>query len=364
MSDIKSVLILLCKHLKLSVNVDFKPEYFRLAKLNDSAEYVKEVLWSALKVLSYHVVTELYAEADFSQYDTLLSAKLCLAYLNYPVIEFYGFTKESNNTKQLLLAFAWLLATQDPLHIAVRKCLSNSVLGSECSGYDITQENASEKLTMSSMTSEINNIIRINGQVNYNLKEIVELAFTRAKLLKRSHTASTNVSGIPHLSIAELALTKRVKNINKGTYSSEDLEKIKGLRKIGNLLKIHLKWVQKENIFFNWMATVTQEHNNSLDDLQELNYHEVLRFISFLKCITKEKYDTVYCNISHESINSLTECTSRLVKVKNSNTEIDNWLQESTFWLNQETEDLHKKKDEVSKELKMLLSSIPFCIQI
>lgn len=44
MSDIKSVLSLLCQHLNLSVNVTMKPEHFRLAKFNGAAEFVVSVL--------------------------------------------------------------------------------------------------------------------------------------------------------------------------------------------------------------------------------------------------------------------------------------------------------------------------------
>lgn len=43
MSDIKSVLSLLCQHLNSSINVMMKPEYFRLAKFNGTAENVVSV---------------------------------------------------------------------------------------------------------------------------------------------------------------------------------------------------------------------------------------------------------------------------------------------------------------------------------
>lgn len=38
MSDIKSVIALLCKHLKLLYNVNVKPEHFRLSKFNKTKE--------------------------------------------------------------------------------------------------------------------------------------------------------------------------------------------------------------------------------------------------------------------------------------------------------------------------------------
>ena len=48
MSDIKSVLSLLCQHLNLSANVTMKPEHFRLAKFNGAAEIVVSVLRAIL----------------------------------------------------------------------------------------------------------------------------------------------------------------------------------------------------------------------------------------------------------------------------------------------------------------------------
>jgi hypothetical protein len=38
MSDIKSVIALLCKHLKLLFNVNVKPEHFRLSKFSNTEE--------------------------------------------------------------------------------------------------------------------------------------------------------------------------------------------------------------------------------------------------------------------------------------------------------------------------------------
>lgn len=43
MSDIKSVLSLLCQHLNSSINVTTKPEYFRLAKFDNTTNDVVSV---------------------------------------------------------------------------------------------------------------------------------------------------------------------------------------------------------------------------------------------------------------------------------------------------------------------------------
>lgn len=65
--------------------------------------------------------------------DTVWATKLYFAYLEYPAVEFYALSKDSKSNRQLLLAFAWILGTQDILGIIVRINVAGSVLGRECS---------------------------------------------------------------------------------------------------------------------------------------------------------------------------------------------------------------------------------------
>lgn len=71
--------------------------------------------------------------------DTIWATKLCFAYLQYPAIEFYALSESSKNNRPLLLAFAWLLGTQDILSVITQINLSNSVLGRECSRLNSVQ---------------------------------------------------------------------------------------------------------------------------------------------------------------------------------------------------------------------------------
>lgn len=104
------------------------------------------------------------------------------------------------------------------------------------------------------MIAQINNILYLNGKVNYNLKEISELISEKAKLVSKAHAASINVSGLPHLSVSELALIKRISTINKKAPSNEDKRYIKDLNIISGLLDTHMKWLKKEHMFFEWMV--------------------------------------------------------------------------------------------------------------
>lgn len=58
--------------------------------------------------------------------------KLYFAYLQYPVPEFYALSLNCpEGSRELLLAFSWLLVIQDVLSVAIDKKISNSILANE-----------------------------------------------------------------------------------------------------------------------------------------------------------------------------------------------------------------------------------------
>lgn len=78
---------------------------------------------------------------EYNVVDKLSATKLYFAFLQYPAIEFYSLSESCHNNRVLLLAFAWLLATQNVLNIVVRVNLTSSLLGRECSCPDISLVN-------------------------------------------------------------------------------------------------------------------------------------------------------------------------------------------------------------------------------
>ncbi|CAL7943115.1 unnamed protein product [Xylocopa violacea] len=367
MSDIKSVLSLLCQHFNLSINVAMKPEYFRLAKFNSTDENVSGAFWKTLNILSYYAVKEKYAEIDFQQYDIVWSTKLYFALLKYSTIEFYSLNEHSKNTRALLLAFAWILGTQNILSIITRINLSNSVLGRECSySKNSLDKKETEYNVPETLTAQINNILYLNGKVNYNIKAISELISERTKLVNKAHAASINVSGLPHLSVSEAALIKRIATANKNEISNEDKKYIKELSTIANLLDLHMKWLKKEHVFFEWMVTVVEEHKKSLSvSLEDINWNEVSKFISLLQCLTHERLEALLSKKeSKDSQDYKPNFISRLLKVQDNGTEMENWLSEISVELNKKTDNLAKRKEELSKELAQVLQSIPSCVQV
>lgn len=340
-----------------------KPEYFRLAKFNTMAENVADAFWKALNILGYHAVKEKQIETDFKQCDILRTTKLYFAYLQYPAIEFYALSEKSKNNRPLLLAFAWLLGTQDILNIIIRINLSNSVLGRECSQLNTVEKKETQYNVPETFNAQINNILYLNGKVNYNIKEISELISQKAKLVNRIHAASVNVNGLPHLSVSETALIKRVSTTNKNALSNEDKIYIKELSTIASLLDVHMKWSKKKHMFFEWMVTVVQEHN--ISEHQDIDWNEVSKIISLLDCMTREKFEIL--SSQKETINCQDyelKCISRLLRIQGNNTEIENWFSEISAELAKKTENLNNEKKKLSEKLEEILESIPHCVQV
>lgn len=111
----------------------------------------------------------------------------------------------------------------------------------------------------SSTNAQLDSILHLNAMVNLNLREINELIRERAKLISKVHAASLDVSGLPHLSVSELALTKRlartrVLDDGGGGSSEEDRRRLREFREAGNLLDMRTKWLRKRHVFFDWMV--------------------------------------------------------------------------------------------------------------
>lgn len=68
--------------------------------------------------------------------DASSAVKLHLAFLQYPMIEFYGLSQDGEHNRDALIALAWLLGTQNVLTVILRAKLADGVLGTECSCVD------------------------------------------------------------------------------------------------------------------------------------------------------------------------------------------------------------------------------------
>ncbi|XP_043672494.1 uncharacterized protein LOC122631187 isoform X2 [Vespula pensylvanica] len=366
MSDIKNVIELLCKHLNLSIKVAIQPEYFRLSKYNNTTQK-SDILWTILHILSFYAAKEKQNDIYFEEYDKLSATKLYFAFLQYPAIEFYGLSESCHNNRVLLLAFAWLLATQNVLNIVVRVNLTSSLLGRECSCPDISLKEVSTVETSCSVHTQIKNIIHHNSKVNFNIKHISELICKKVKLLNKAHDASLNFDHLAHMNVMEIAFIKHLLALHTDSNFVQCKQQKSDLRAIGVMLDIHLKWMEKEHLFYDWMISVIKEYEKSVDiNINRISWDEIGSFISLLEHVIKKKLYSVYSEKTEDSLEcrNAFQCTSRLLRTSDIKCEVNKWLMDVTIQLNQIKETLGKNKEELALQLKNILMIVPLCVRV
>ncbi|XP_014604821.1 PREDICTED: uncharacterized protein LOC106787190 isoform X1 [Polistes canadensis] len=367
MSDIKNIIELLCKHLNLSIKVAIQPECFRLSKFNDPKEQ-SDTLWTILHILSLYAAKENQNNINFEEYDKLSATKLYFAYLQYPAIEFYNLSESCRNNRVLLLAFAWLLATQNVLNIVVRINLISSILGKECSSPDLSLKEISTVETSCSLNAQIKNIIHHNSKVNFNIKCISELIDIKTKLSTKAHSASLNFDCLAHMNVMDIAFVKSLFVLQDTDSNFVQSKQLKSeLYNIGAMLDVHLKWMEKEYIFYDWMITVIKEHEKSVDiKKSSINWDEIVSFVSLLEHIIKKKLNFICSKKTKDDAENYNDfqCTSRLLRTPDIKCEANKWLKDVTVQLSQIKETLGKNKEELALQLKNILTIMPPCIRI
>ncbi|XP_066599511.1 uncharacterized protein [Prorops nasuta] len=361
MSNVKSVISSLCRHLNLISGFALKPEFFRQAKFNCENEDKAREFWKILNLLSLTAVEQMQ-KIKFDQYDLVTATKLYFAILHYPAIEFYSLKMNTNNNRELLIAFAWLLGSQRILHKIMEIKILNSILGKEFSSPEGHLRCETEIGQCDSLSSEIDCIININGKINYNIKAIDDLTRERTELMAKIHVASLNVSGLPHLSVCHAALTKKIAMENsKSSRSLFEREKQEMLL-ISELLDLHLFWTKKEHIFYDWMVTVIREHENSDFHLNEIELLEIKDFTCLLRNLMNDRFQDKEDRKSPEKMeisliprflrSTVSEETTNLIAA------------EVTERSKQADEELSSVEEQLSEELRKMLKLIPNCIEI
>ncbi|KAL0129329.1 hypothetical protein PUN28_004199 [Cardiocondyla obscurior] len=376
MSDVKDALPALCEYVNSLVDVRLTPEHLQLAKANTPDKAAAEVLWSTLRILSRHAVKEKQANVDFRNYDASSAVKLHLAFLQYPTIEFYCLSQDSEHNRDALIALAWLLGTQNVLTFILRAKLSDSVLGTECSPADASESpllNDVSKDRPLSTSAEFDNILHLNATVNLNLREIDELVCERAKLVSKAHMASLNASGLPHLSVSELALTKRfakarVFNDSGSENCEKDQRLLREFREVGILLDKRTKWLQKRHIFFDWMATVIQEHKRCMEsNSRVICVRELAAFCSLLRHVIRDRLRIVTSEETMDgngSRNPALNCSSRTRRSQCNSAEAQRWSDDLNERQTREEDNLQQNKKQVANELKEMLKLIPSIVHV
>ncbi|XP_072763592.1 uncharacterized protein [Anoplolepis gracilipes] len=372
MSEIQNALSALCEYINSLVNVGLTFEHLKLARNNAPGEDVAETLRNTLHVLSYHAAREKRGDIDFRNYDTLTALKLHLAFLQYPAIEFYSLSLQSDCNRDLLIALAWLLGTQNVLTIVLRAKLAGSVLGTECSRVDPPESSirfASSVVRPDNQLTDtqLASILNLNTRVNLNLREISELTRERGSLVSKVHAASIDVSGLPHLSVSESALTKRLATTSDIDGSSGDEARRREFRDAGILLDTRAKWLRKRHVFFDWMVTTIQEHRKFIEmTSREIDSQELAAFSSLLRQMIREKLRVLTSveAASSKSRNMALECPSRAHRSQYNDIEVQNWLDDLNERQKHEEEDLQRNRKRLADELEKMLELIPSTIRV
>ncbi|KAK0171424.1 hypothetical protein PV327_011338 [Microctonus hyperodae] len=290
-------------------------------------------------------------------------------------MDFYGLTESYSSSRTLLIAFSWLIASHDCLKTIVHEKLMKSIFGYEnikSNYFTDKDEEIIDDISPKNFSLEINSLIHKCTRINNNLKEINESMKEKACLMTKIHDASLNKSGLPHLNIAELFLLKNLfikQRNNKNTLHEGCEDGFEELHDIGVLLEAYTKWIKAEDIFFNWIETILDDTKNDKIYLSSENNNELSTIICIIRHLTKKeicKMKLTNNEFLSEKISSISKllCPSRFLRVHN-NSSTDNDDEELILQhLNEINNNVDKKVEKLNSELKLIMKSIPNCLQV
>ncbi|XP_049960467.1 tubulin epsilon and delta complex protein 1-like isoform X2 [Schistocerca serialis cubense] len=186
MCDPGGVLSILCAHLSLLLNIPIKPEHFKSAKFNENKENNVRELWNVLRSLCLGLELKLPAVGDDIQF-----VKMSLLVLGYENFEFYSLPSDmSSGSRELLIAFSWLIAKTNVLESIVQQKVLESPLVSE---YGNTQHVQLETSVTSNQKADVKNdndcmhyILLMAGKISHNLKIITETSKEMINLVSKA----------------------------------------------------------------------------------------------------------------------------------------------------------------------------------
>ncbi|XP_011498779.1 PREDICTED: uncharacterized protein LOC105362932 isoform X2 [Ceratosolen solmsi marchali] len=325
------------------------------------------MFWTTLDKLTYFALKEVNDNNSFVNFDKCTRTKLRLAHLQYPSLEIYSLSISANNSsiRILLIALVWLIAKYDVLSNIIKLKLINSSLGREFSKVDTLCYTDVDDVRLSSIQNLINNLLHKTNKLSCNLKAISELYLTKIKLMTKVHTASIATCGLPHLTVSEMSLIKKIAAIQDN--KEIEAEKLKELEEMASMLDIHMKWTKKSHVFYTWMNTVLDEYEEAdTPTFGPEAITELSKFIYLLMHIVRRRLfrelSKSDSNIPHS--NSV-HCPSRLLRVqKSNNNEMNAFLNEIISQYNTIDDNLKKQRTNIEIKLKSILSFIPNCVHV
>ncbi|KAK7873143.1 hypothetical protein R5R35_006365 [Gryllus longicercus] len=277
MSDIKSNIALLCKYLKILYGCNMKNEHFRLAKFNSTKEDTVSQFWQLL----FRICHDEFKVNIFYGENIVNFVKLNLALLKYDSLQFYSLpTDMSSGSRELLLAFAWLLASQDILERATHRKIVNSNASREYAHLDFCEISTNEtdlNINIKTLQSACDCLLWYAGKISQNLRAIDELGKEWMHITTKIHSETQNACGLPHLSTGDAKLIYDTKDSSNG---------YEHLFNCTLLLETRSSWSKKCSTFWEWMETVVAERDKEVSQAFGIEARcLILRFIKVLKRI-------------------------------------------------------------------------------
>ena len=259
---IKDTIKALCKIILHNGGTKISPEQFRLAKFDKNE--VGGVMWKLLfETVWFQKYDTFRTTEDFNseQHQNLISwTKRELFERGYYVKDFYDLPDDmSRGSREILLAFGWLMSRSKLIHLFIDKC--NDIF-EECLPTDwgalITSQShpssskKSEKNSkFSNKTDESINIDQISwmvGNLMLSWKGLFTAENQLASLVGKVHSATQGANAPKgHLSALEVFLLQHPKEL------ARFIEKV---QHYNSYLELLLQFVEMQDIFWQWLESV------------------------------------------------------------------------------------------------------------
>nr|XP_022329007.1 uncharacterized protein C14orf80 homolog [Crassostrea virginica] len=377
MAQVREIIELLTHILNENGCTKLKAEVFRLAKFDKDEATLPfwKMLFELLYYRKYGVIDEVTIKA-FSELTTeelVVYVKQELQNLGFLSKEFSLLPNDaSSGSRELLLAFAWLLCKQNLVDKFMDNCSSpieDASLLNEAESNNTAQEVRSLALSASlSPVQKVQQLQLLNGKLRSSLRRLYALQREKAKLQHRVNECTQGASltpDMPHLSSLEVHLLRHPLLMNK----------IMGLLEKDNVRLAHLQeWKNQEQVFWKWMESVLElkvkesprneetpmmYYNIGPDPLSRMNdarrklEEAILRYETIIEQI-EELWETKRSEVSGEELDGLLDLLNMEISLQRSNLAMGSsdffLLRDPTFVLNKKD----KKKPNLPRNIEHL----------
>ncbi|XP_033734862.1 tubulin epsilon and delta complex protein 1-like [Pecten maximus] len=260
MSQVRETIELLTKLLRRNGTSKVKAEVFRLAKFNSDEAAIPfwRLLFELLYFLKYGVIDDVTIKAysELTQEELAVYVKKSMQNRGFYSKEFSLLPIDmSSGSRELLLAFAWLMCKENVIVKFMEQC-SSPVDENTLSVYEFDLEeniHSSNYLACSKSLNPVQKVQHLqllNGKMRSSLKRLYNLQRERVKLDHKVHECTQGVSLSPslsHLTALEVHMLKHPELLKKVFHL---------LEKDNERLQILLVWSEQEERFWKWMESV------------------------------------------------------------------------------------------------------------